>query len=80
MKGEPPCRPWQVMQLDIKGPLPETPRGAKYVLCLIDTFSKWVETVPLYQIDAKTVAEAMVTSVVLRHRVPDDSLRPGQAI
>lgn len=31
----------------------------KYVLCLIDTFSKWVEPVLLCQIDAKTVAEAM---------------------
>ena len=59
------------MQLDIKGPLPETPRGFKYILCLIDTFSKWVETVPLSQIDAKTVAESMVTSVVLRHGVPE---------
>jgi transposase InsO family protein len=65
-----PTLPWQRVQVDIKGPLPATATGHKYVLCCIDMFSKWIEAVPLQQIDARTVAEAVVTQVALRHGVP----------
>ncbi|PAA54887.1 hypothetical protein BOX15_Mlig023015g10 [Macrostomum lignano] len=66
-----PAKPWAVMQLDIKGPLPVTESGKRYIICFVDTFSKWVEAAALSQIDAKTVAEALVTCVVLRHGVPE---------
>ncbi|PAA51672.1 hypothetical protein BOX15_Mlig023015g11 [Macrostomum lignano] len=65
-----PAKPWAVMQLDIKGPLPVTESGKRYIICFVDPFSKWVEAAALSQIDATTVAEALVTCVVLRHGVP----------
>jgi len=33
--------------MDLIGPLPETPRGNKYIVVLTDYFSKWTEAAPL---------------------------------
>ena len=33
--------------MDLIGPLPETPRGNKYIVILTDYFSKWAEAAPL---------------------------------
>ena len=46
--------PWDVLGLDLIGPLPETGRGNKYVLTMTDLFTKWVIAEP---IASKTAAE-----------------------
>jgi transposase InsO family protein len=66
-----PCRPWQSVQIDIKGPLCRTERGNQYILSMCDCFSKWMETCALSSIEAEKVADALVRQVVLRHGVPD---------
>ena len=33
--------------MDLIGPMPETPRGNKYIVTLTDYFSKWAEAAPL---------------------------------
>lgn len=38
---------WQWLGLDVRGPLPQTPNGHKYILTVTDYFSKWVEAVPM---------------------------------
>ncbi|KAM9843878.1 uncharacterized protein ACBR49_012998 isoform 3-T3 [Aulostomus maculatus] len=38
---------WQWIGLDIRGPLPLTRSGHKYILTLTDYYSKWVEAVPM---------------------------------
>uniref|UniRef100_A0A1I8IQE0 Transcription factor Sp9 n=1 Tax=Macrostomum lignano TaxID=282301 RepID=A0A1I8IQE0_9PLAT len=38
-----PSAPWEMVQVDIKGPLPETEAGLRYIICFTDVFSKWVE-------------------------------------
>ena len=40
-------RPWQKMAVDLVGPLPETPRGNKYILVMTDHFSRWQDTLAL---------------------------------
>ncbi|PAA64027.1 hypothetical protein BOX15_Mlig018570g1 [Macrostomum lignano] len=57
-----PAKPWAVMQIKL---------GKNYILCFVDTLSKWVEAAALSQIDANTVAEALVICVMLRHGVPE---------
>ena len=42
--------------MDLIGPLPTTPRGNKYVVILVDYFSKWPEAAPLKDKSAKGVA------------------------
>ncbi|XP_035511527.1 uncharacterized protein zgc:153292 isoform X1 [Morone saxatilis] len=39
--------PWQWLGLDVRGPLPQTLNGHKYVLTVTDYYSKWVEAVPM---------------------------------
>ena len=42
--------------IDLIGLLPETPRGNKYIVTLVDYFSKWPEAEPLPNKSAKGVA------------------------
>ncbi|KAI3359523.1 hypothetical protein L3Q82_013924 [Scortum barcoo] len=35
--------PWEWLGLDVRGPLPETLNGHKYILTVTDFYSKWVE-------------------------------------
>ncbi|XP_047212807.1 uncharacterized protein LOC124865035 isoform X2 [Girardinichthys multiradiatus] len=39
--------PWQWLGLDIRGPLPQTMNGHRYILTLTDFYSRWVEAVPM---------------------------------
>lgn len=58
------------VQLDIVGVLPTTPRGNKYLLTMIDAFSRMVEAVPLQKIDAENIAKAFTTHYLLRYSCP----------
>ena len=49
--------------LDIMGPLPVTHRGNKYILCIGDYFTKWMEAVPLPNQEASTIADALIETV-----------------
>ena len=42
--------------MDLIGPLPTTSSGNKYVVTLVDYFSKWPEAAPLKDKSAKGVA------------------------
>lgn len=55
-----PNRPLELVTSDILGPLKETPRNNKYVLSIIDHFTKFIQLFPLANIDAKTVAQQFV--------------------
>jgi transposase-like protein len=50
--------------LDFAGPLVVTPRGAKYVLVMVEHFSKWIEFVALPQNFAKLAAAAFLNRVL----------------
>ena len=50
---------WSQMGIDLIGPLPETPRGNKYIVTLTDYFSKWAEAAPLPNKTADGVARFM---------------------
>jgi transposase InsO family protein len=64
-------RPWEVLHLDIVGPLSETKKGNKYILTMLDKFTRWVEAVPLASHSAAVVAEAVVKEWICRYGVPD---------
>ncbi|KAJ8957235.1 hypothetical protein NQ318_007799 [Aromia moschata] len=55
--------PFERVVVDILGPLPVTDRGNKYLMVVMDYFSKWPEAVPLPNQEAETVAEAFIENV-----------------
>ena len=62
--------PFERIQVDILGPLPTSSSGNKYLLVVVDCFSKWPEAVPLKNKRASTVARSLVDQVFSRHGIP----------
>lgn len=52
--------PWQWLGLDVRGPLPQTGNGHKYILTVTDYYSKWVEAVPMQSCLPPHVAKHIV--------------------
>ncbi|XP_038562001.1 uncharacterized protein zgc:153292 isoform X1 [Micropterus salmoides] len=52
--------PWQWLGLDVRGPLPQTLNGHKYILSVTDYYSKWVEAVPMESCLPSHVAKHIV--------------------
>jgi transposase InsO family protein len=62
--------PWQVIAVDITGPFPDTKHKYRYVLVIIDVFTKFVEAVPLRSISTKSIANAIITRIICRYGAP----------
>ncbi|CAH8628181.1 unnamed protein product [Schistosoma guineensis] len=62
--------PHQRVGIDIMGPLTTTKNGNRYILVMVDYFTKWCEAVPLPQQDAPTVARAFIDHWVSRYGAP----------
>jgi hypothetical protein len=46
--------------MDTIGPLPDSREGHKYILVIIDTFSRWVELLPIPDVSAVTAADSFL--------------------
>ena len=64
--------PWQRIALDFYGPLPLTDKGEKYILVVMDYFTKWVECFPTCNMEAATVVDILVKEIVPRYGLPDE--------
>ncbi|KAL0150005.1 hypothetical protein M9458_054664, partial [Cirrhinus mrigala] len=58
--------PMERIAVDLMGPMNETERFNRYILMVQDYFTKWVETYPLPNDQAVTVAEIIVSEWVCR--------------
>ena len=58
------------LAIDILGPLPQSKQGNKYILIAADYFIKWVETYPLMNQEAVTVAEVLIPEFISRFEGP----------
>ena len=58
------------VHLDVLGPFCETPRGHKYVLMVIDQFTRFLEMIPLKTQEADVMARAFFEGYVVRFGVP----------
>ena len=59
--------PFEIVGMDILGPLPKTSRDNKYIIILVDHFTKFVEAEPIPDMTSETVAEFFIESGILRH-------------
>lgn len=62
--------PLERVALDILGPVPKTHDGNKYILVITDYFTRFAEAYSLPDIEAKTVANKLVTEFICRYGVP----------
>ena len=75
-KSKAPLKPIEVNEpfvfwaMDYMGPLPETARGNKHLLVVMDHFTKWCEVFPTKDQKAQTVAEILVNRVFSRFGPP----------
>ncbi|KAF7646637.1 hypothetical protein LDENG_00184400, partial [Lucifuga dentata] len=60
---------WELLGIDLTGPLPRTSDVHIYILTATDYFSKWVEAFPLKTKTTKEVARNLV-SIIYRHSCP----------
>ena len=67
-------KPFEIVAIDLIGPLHETEDGNKYVLVCVDLFTSWVEALPLKFITANEVLQAFFKLIVSRHGCPDNVL------
>ena len=63
--------PFQIIAMDILGPLPSTKLGNKYVLVIGDYFTKWTEAYPMPDMEAVTVAGILVNQFICRFGTPE---------
>nr|CAD2147159.1 unnamed protein product [Meloidogyne enterolobii] len=68
---EPAGRPFQRVHVDLMGPLPMAKSGYKYILMIVDSFSKMMIPVPLREQLAGTVMEAIITHLITKFGVPE---------
>lgn len=61
---------FEVIAIDLFGPLPETPTGEKWIFVVEDTASRWVELFPLVNATAESCARTLIDEVILRFGTP----------
>ena len=62
------------LHIDILGPLPKTKDGYRYILMVVDSFSKWTEAFPLQTMEAREVAWKLYDEIICRFGCPDSIL------
>lgn len=62
--------PFTFWALDYMGPVSETARGNKYILVVMDHFTKWCEAFPTKDQKASTVANILISKVFSRFGPP----------
>ena len=64
--------PMERIAIDVLGPLTETNDGNVFILVVGDYFTQWMESYPIKDQQAETVAEVLVSQFVCRFGVPID--------
>lgn len=67
----PTLYPFQQVGMDFVGPLTESQDGNKYIVVMVDYYTKWVEAVATPEATAACAARAFMESMVLRHGAPE---------
>ena len=64
-------RPWQRVAVDLVGPMPETSRGNRWILVLVDHFTRWQDALAIPDATAPVVAAALDERVFCYMGLPE---------
>ena len=67
-------KPFELLGIDILGPLKLSKNNYKYILICVDHFTSWVEAIALKGITAVEVIEAFFKLIIARHGCPEKLL------
>ena len=67
-------KPFELLTMDILGPLKSSKNGFKYILVCVDHFTSWVEAAPMKTVSAKEIAEVFFRIIISRHSCPEKVL------
>ncbi|KAH0817198.1 hypothetical protein GEV33_005593 [Tenebrio molitor] len=62
--------PWQMISVDLIGPLPTSTKGYSYLLVIVDWFTKYVVLFPLRKATSSKVTECIENGIFLVYGVP----------
>ena len=51
--------------------MPQSEKGHKSILCIIDEVTNYLIAVPIYQLKAKEIGDALIENVITKYCVPD---------
>lgn len=71
-------KPFEELSIDTMGPLKEDKQGFKYILCVVDSFTRYVELIPTKDCTAKSAAIGLL-SIFARYGAPM-SIRSDQGL
>jgi len=64
-------RPWQVIAVDLVGPMPITPRGNSWILILTDHFTRWADALAIPDASAPIVARGLDQNMFCYFGLPE---------
>ena len=74
LQSAPVGEPWERISIDICGEFPTSRSGNRYILTVLDLFSRWAESFPIRNHEASTVARVLSEQVFSRFGIPKQIL------
>ncbi|CAF1502254.1 unnamed protein product [Adineta steineri] len=62
--------PWHTIGIDLMGPFPATSRQKRFLLVIVDYFTRWVEIFPMNLTTSSAIAEILINEVFSRYGLP----------
>ncbi|CAM4822352.1 unnamed protein product [Rotaria magnacalcarata] len=62
--------PWHTIGMDIMGPLPTTARQKRFLLVIMDYFTRWIELFPLNSITSIDITNILTNEIFSRYGLP----------
>ena len=62
--------PWETVGIDLVGPLPVTEEGFRWLLTIVDQFSRWPMAIPLRTRTSAEIARALHDHLITLHGPP----------
>lgn len=63
---------WEKLGIDLMGPLPRSKKGNRFLLVVVDYFTKWVEVFPLKDSKAHRIVNILKDEIFTRFGVPEE--------